>query len=62
MVTRSLPEHMAAGRALQNAYLSQRPYDTPELWEALWAILAYTRAVDDRLRDVMEHNKLGDES
>jgi len=53
---------MAAGRALQNAYLSQRPYDTPELWEALWAILAYTRAVDDRLRDVMEHNKLGDES
>jgi hypothetical protein len=59
---RNLPEHSAAGEALQDAYLSQRPYNTPELWEALWALLAYVHAVDGRLRDVMEHNKLGDGS
>ena len=59
---RTLPEHAAAGRALQDAHLSQRPYNTPELWEALWALLDYVHAVDVKLEDVQDHNDLGDGS
>ena len=54
-----LLEYFEAKRSLQRA----DELETPDLiLTAMFDMLKYTRAVERRLRDVMDHNKLGDGS